>query len=60
MPGCSLDIGEPFRAGGPQKLKPLAACEHKPQITKQFLVVGLTDAEEVDNLSVEVIQDLDG
>src|SRR6185312_2484751 len=60
MPGCSLNIREPFRARGPQKLEPLAACKHEPQIAKQLLVVGLADAEEVHDLSIEVIEDFDG
>jgi hypothetical protein len=42
--------------GGTQENKPRAADEDKAEISNQFVMVRLANPEEVDNLSVEIIQ----
>ncbi len=54
-----LDVCEAFRIGPAQKIELAPAYDCEPQIPNEFLMVVLTDPEEVRDLVVEVVQDLD-
>jgi hypothetical protein len=59
MPCGTLDIGHGRRVSGSQYLKPLAAHKAKPKVPQQLFIMGLTNAEEVHDLAVEIVQYLD-
>src|ERR1035441_7324866 len=54
-----LYICEGFRVGTLQEVVPGAAYNCEPQVTDELFVVVLTDAEESNNISAEVVDYLD-
>ena len=55
----ALYVGEGFWRRLFQKLKPLPAHDRKMEIPKKFLVVNLTNAQEVKYVLVKIVQDFD-
>src|SRR5664280_1470640 len=58
-PRRPLDIGEGCRIGRLQEIKHLSADDPEVKIAKQLLIMLTANAEEIHDLSVEVIQHLD-
>jgi hypothetical protein len=56
---CALDISERCRIGRFQEFMPPAAYQYEAEISEQFFVMLLADAEEVHHLAIEIVQYFD-
>jgi hypothetical protein len=60
VPRGPLNVGQGRRVGCLLKVKPLATHESEAEIPDELFVMPLADAEEVHDLTVEVVQHFDG
>src|SRR5204862_401711 len=58
IPCRSLNIRERCGIGRSKKVEILAAHERKAQVSEELFIMGLTDAKEVHDLAVEIVQHL--